>query len=72
MIFAAFMLIKAGAIKSTALKIGALINWVGAIAIFINQDIKYDMLIMAGAVLFGYIIPGILLWAQYKKVNKGL
>jgi hypothetical protein len=27
------------------------------------------MLIMAAAVLVGYIIPGLLLWLQYKKLN---
>ncbi len=67
MIFAFLMLIKGGALQSTALKIGAIINWAGAIAIFINKEFRYDMLIMAGAVLIGYIIPGILLWKQYKK-----
>jgi hypothetical protein len=49
--------------------IGAAVNWAGAIAMFLNKDFKYDMLIMAGAVLIGYIIPGLLLWQKYKKVN---
>ncbi len=69
MIFAFQMLIKGGAIKSRALMIGAVVNWLGAIAIFVNKEFKYDMLIMAGAVLIGYIIPGLLLWQQYKKAN---
>ncbi len=69
MIFAFLMLIKGGAVKSRALMIGAVVNWAGAIAIFINKDFKYDMLIMAGAVLIGYIIPGLLLWLQYRKAN---
>ncbi len=69
MIFAFLMLIKGGAVKSRSLMVGAAVNWAGAIAIFINKDFKYDMLIMAGAVLIGYIIPGILLWQQYRKVN---
>lgn len=67
MIFAFLMLIKGGVIKSKALTIGAIVNWAGAIAIFINKEFKYDMLIMAAAVLIGYIIPGMLLYAQYKK-----
>lgn len=70
MIFAFLMLIKGGALKSTALKTGAIINWAGAIAIFINKEFRYDMLIMAGAVMVGYIIPGVLLWMQYKKQQK--
>ena len=69
MIFGFLMLIKGGAVRSCALMIGAAVNWLGAIAIFINKEFKYDMLIMAGAVLIGYIIPGLLLWQQYKKAN---
>ena len=72
MIFAALMLVKGGAVKSWSLMVGAAVNWAGAIAIFINKIFKYDMLIMAGAVLIGYIIPGIILWLQYKKANNSL
>ena len=53
MIFAFMMLIKGGAIKSRSLMIGAVVNWAGAIAMFINKEFKYDMLIMAAAVLIG-------------------
>jgi hypothetical protein len=70
MLFGFLMLIKGGAIKSKALMIGAVVNWAGAIAIFINKEFKYDMLIMAAAVLIGYIIPGLILWAEYKRSNK--
>ncbi|HAO46255.1 MAG TPA: hypothetical protein PLZ45_01190 [Ferruginibacter sp.] len=69
MVFAFQMLIKGGAAKSKALIVGAVVNWAGAIAVFINKEFKYDMLIMAGAVLIGYIIPGFILWAEYKKTN---
>ena len=72
MIFAFMMLIKGGAIKSRSLMIGAVVNWAGAIVMFINKEFKYDMLIMAAAVLIGYIIPGILLWRQYRKLNNNL
>ena len=72
MIFAFQMLLKGGAVKSRPLMIGAAVNWAGAIAMFINKDFKYDMLIMAAAVLIGYIIPGLLLWLEYRKLNKGL
>lgn len=72
MIFAFLMLIKGGTVKSRSLIIGAAVNWAGAIAIFLNKEFKYDMLIMAGAVLIGYIIPGLLLWLQYRKLNNGL
>jgi len=69
MIFAFLMLVKGGAVKSRSLMVGALLNWAGAIAIFINKEFKYDMLIMAAAVLSGYIIPGIILYASYKRSN---
>ena len=69
MVFGFLMLAKGGAIKSKALMVGAVVNWAGAIAIFINKEFRYDMLIMAGAVLIGYIIPGIILWAEYKRSN---
>ena len=69
MIFAFLMLIKGGVVKSNSLMIGAVVNWAGAIAIFINKEFRYDMLIMAGAVLAGYIIPGLLLRNQYRKSN---
>lgn len=71
-IFGMFMLIKGGAVRSKALMTGAVVNWAGAIAMFLNKDFKYDMLIMAAAVLIGYIIPGMILWQQYRKTNKGL
>ena len=67
MIFAFLMLIRGGVIKSRALMVGAVVNWAGAVAIFINKEFKYDMLIMAAAVLIGYIIPGLLLRSQYRK-----
>ena len=69
MAFAFLMLIKGGAVRSKALMVGAVVNWAGAIAIFINKDFKYDMLIMAAAVLIGYIIPGLILWAEYKSLS---
>jgi hypothetical protein len=69
MAFGFLMLVKGGAIKSKALMVGAVVNWAGAVAIFINKEFKYDMLIMAGAVLVGYIIPGIILWVDHKKTN---
>ncbi len=70
MIFAFLMLVKGGAIKSRSLMVGAAVNWAGAIAIFINKEFKYDMLIMAAAVLIGYIIPGLILRSQYRKSKR--
>jgi len=47
--------------------VGAVVNWIGALTVFVVRDFKYTMLIMAGAVLIGYIIPGFLLRIQYMK-----
>lgn len=69
MLFGFLMLIKGGAIKSRSLMIGGVVNWIGAIGIFLNKEFRYDMLIMACAVLIGYIIPGILLMIQYRRSN---
>lgn len=70
MIYAFLMLIQGGAMKFKPLIIGAVINWIGALAIFWNKEFKYDMLITAGAVLFGYIIPGLILRSQSMKSKK--
>ena len=46
MIFAFLMLIKGGVVKSNSLIIGAVVNWAGAIAIFINKvEVNNDMLL---------------------------
>ena len=67
MIYAFLMLIQGGAMKFRPLIIGAIANWIGCIAIFLNDEFKYDMLITCAAVFIGYIIPGIILKAQFKK-----
>lgn len=65
MIYGFLMLIQGGALRFMPLTIGAIVNWIGAAAVFINKDFKYDMLITAAAVLIGYIIPGIILWRKF-------
>jgi hypothetical protein len=67
MLYAFLMLIQGGALKFKPLVIGAIVNWVGAIAIFLNPEFKYDMLITAAAVFIGYIIPGLMLRRKYSK-----
>ena len=67
MLYGFLMLIQSGALKFKPLMIGAVVNWIGAIGIFLNPVFKYDMLITAAAVFIGYIIPGLILRAQFKK-----
>ncbi len=67
MIYAFLMLIQSGALQFKPLLYGAIINWIGSMAIFLNTELKYDMLITAVAVFMGYIIPGLILRSQYKR-----
>jgi hypothetical protein len=67
MLYAFLMIIQGGALRFRPLIIGAVVNWIGAIGIFVNPDFKYDMLISAIAVFVGYIIPGIMLRSKSRK-----
>ncbi len=67
MIYGFLMLVQSGALQFKPLLYGAIINWIGSMAIFVNKELKYDMLITAIAVFMGYIIPGLILRSQYKK-----
>ncbi|MEO6583674.1 MAG: hypothetical protein ABIO05_05080 [Ferruginibacter sp.] len=69
MLYGFLMIVQGGALQFKPLIIGAVINWIGAIAIFINTIFKYDMLITAAAVFIGYIIPGLLLRYRYNKTT---
>ncbi len=69
MLYAFLMLVQGGALKFTPLLIGAAVNWIGALAIFLNKDFKNDMLITAAAVFIGYIIPGLILRNQHNKMT---
>jgi hypothetical protein len=70
MVYGFLMLIQSGLLKFRPLLTGAMVNWLGAAGIFLNPVFKYDMLITAAAVLIGYIIPGYLLRAKYKRSLK--
>ena len=73
MVYAFLMLIEGGALKFKPLLIGAVVNWLGAIGIFLCEEFKYDMLITAAAVFTGYIIPGLMLRSQHiKKLEQGV
>ncbi len=67
MLYGFLMIIQGGALHFKPLIMGAIVNWIGAIGIFVNNDFKYDMLITAGAVFIGYIIPGLILRAKSNK-----
>jgi Flp pilus assembly protein TadB len=75
-LYAFWMYIHGSAIRFKPLLVGALVNWAAAIAIFLIKDFSYDMIVSAIAVLVGYLIPGYMLKAEYKrnylKDEKGL
>jgi Flp pilus assembly protein TadB len=66
-LYAFWMFIHGSAIRFRPLIIGAVVNWAAAIAIFIIEDFKYDMMVSAVAVLAGYLIPGYMLRSKYRK-----
>jgi hypothetical protein len=47
--------------------IGAVVNWIAAISMFVIHDFKYDMMISAIAVIAGFLIPGYMLQARNRK-----
>jgi hypothetical protein len=66
-LYAFWMFIQGSAIRFRPLIIGALVNWAAAIAIFYLKDFRHDMMVSAVAILVGYLIPGYLLRAEYRK-----
>lgn len=68
MVYGFWLFISGGAIKFKPLVIGGVINWLCAIAAFF---VAFDMqlLLLAIAVLLGYIIPGYMLRAKHQQQN---
>lgn len=66
-LYAFWMYIYGSAIRFRAFIVGAFFNWTGALAIFWIDDFRIDMIISAVVVFVGYLIPGYLLRAQYRK-----
>jgi hypothetical protein len=66
-LYAFWMFIYGSAIRFKPLIVGAVVNWAAAIAIFMIEDFRYDMMVSAIAVLVGYLVPGYMLRAKYRK-----
>ncbi len=66
-LYAFWMYIHGSAIRFKPLLVGAIVNWAAAVAIFFIEDFSYDMIVSAVAVLVGYLIPGYMLKAEYKR-----
>ncbi len=66
MVYGAWLFISGGALKFKPLVIGGCINWVLAL-ISMFLDFQWQLVMLALAVLLGYIIPGHLLKANHKE-----
>lgn len=67
-LYAFWMYIHGSAIRFRPLIIGAVVNWLAAIAIFYTRDnLLYMMIISSVAILCGYLIPGYMLRNQFYK-----
>lgn len=67
-IYGNWLFVSGGSIKFIPLVIGGIINWVaGIIAFFVAFDLQ--LLLLAAAVLLGYILPGYLLKVYFKKTR---
>jgi Flp pilus assembly protein TadB len=69
-LYAFWMFIHGSAIRFRPLIIGAYVNWMAAIAIFLLNDTTQIMIVSAIAVFTGYLIPGYMLKVEYKKKMK--
>jgi len=69
-LYAFWMYIHGSAIRFRPLIIGAYVNWISAIAIFLLNDVGQIMIVSSVAVLIGYLIPGYMLQAEYRKKMK--
>ncbi len=66
LIYGIWLFISGGALKFRPLIIGGIINWALAIAALFFE-FEQQLIILAVAVLFGYIIPGHMLRLKYRK-----
>ena len=66
MVYGGWLYISGGALRFKPLMVGGVINWILAVACFF-VDFKIQLLLLAAAVLLGYIIPGYMLKSRYQK-----
>jgi hypothetical protein len=63
-LYGIFLYTCGSAIEFNPLRFGGALNWIAALIAF-NVSFEIQLLILAGAVLGGYIIPGYLLKRKY-------
>lgn len=65
LLYGIWLFISGGALRFKPLMVGGIINWAAAVVSF-YLVFEYQLLVLAGAVLLGYIIPGHMLKAGYR------
>lgn len=68
-IYAIWLFVSGGMLKFKPLQWGGVLNWCLAIVGFVYADTTVHLILIATAVLGGYIVPGYLLNQRYKKEN---
>jgi hypothetical protein len=68
-VYGFWLFVSGGALKFRPLILGGIVNWILALVAFFNQ-FEMQLLILALAVLLGYIIPGHLLKIKFQKSRK--
>ena len=68
-VYGIWLFISGGAMKFKPLILGGIINWAFA-CIAIYMDFETQIIILAAAVLLGYIIPGHMLRSKFSQENK--
>lgn len=68
LVYGIWLFISGGGIQFRPLIIGGVINWIFAVAAFF-VPFEIQLLLLAGAVLLGYIIPGYMLKAKFKSLK---
>jgi hypothetical protein len=70
-LYAFWMFIHGSAIRFRPLIVGAIINWIAALAIFYtSNNFLHTMIISSIAIFCGYLVPGYMLRRQYMKSSR--
>ncbi|MBP7166396.1 MAG: hypothetical protein KBB64_01895 [Bacteroidia bacterium] len=69
MVYGVWLFLSGGALSFRPLLIGGIINWALAVIGF-YVGFETQLLLLAAAVMFGYIIPGYMLRSRYNKASR--
>ena len=69
MVYGVWLFLSGGALSFRPLLIGGIINWALAVIGF-YVGFETQLLLLAAAVMFGYIIPGYMLSSRYNKASR--